>query len=553
MLSLALAMLLGFPERGCFDFEWKPYGIPQPCTENVPAGDAGTALFAEKWKLSLATAALAAAAWRLGRTGASAPKWIEAIKSAPERLELVAAFALRAPDDGDAEVIRGIEATKNPPAAARLLLKSYHHIGAVALWAIAHDPNPAELLDLPFVAGESLDGVVVGVRGTARVAKSPRAGAWADATLRAALHEGLLFYASELYLGLPAEVRARIDRGEDRRLSFRSDSRPSPGSDLRRSLAIALVATGHPAESRRLAAVASPESLRNELRNDCKIDLDGFALGGAAPEAFSLSVGLRTCRVPPATLLVLRPRLTGADLALVDRTLQWNPQRTEYTLLKVSKSSLRALAPRELDAIAESVRRDAALFTAAVPVPASPPQSAVDAGTPAALYTETAFVPPAGRAPEPCAAALPSGFSTVTSLKVKGGGCVAVAASQALDPTGEVSEGGYWLFRSTDGRTWGRGFYLGLRVYRPYHAVERASVLPLDKSMVRLVVERKELDEGTISFPPVAMQFKKESGPLILEAKWSDIARDLDRDGLTDLEEERMQLDPRNADTDGDG
>jgi hypothetical protein len=53
-------------------------------------------------------------------------------------------------------------------------------------------------------------------------------------------------------------------------------------------------------------------------------------------------------------------------------------------------------------------------------------------------------------------------------------------------------------------------------------------------------VSIRELDESSISFPPVALRAKREQDGLVLTIPFADLERDSDRDGPTDLAEERL-------------
>ena len=130
----------------------------------------------------------------------------------------------------------------------------------------------------------------------------------------------------------------------------------------------------------------------------------------------------------------------------------------------------------------------------------------------------------------------------------------AISISAELDPTGEVGQGGYWLHVSHDrGATWDRPLYLGLQQFQPY-VVPATSRLPMLKgSLLQLEVQVRELDPESISFPPVALSSKREADDLYIERSLDDLARDSDRDGLTDLLEDKLRTDPHSADTDGDG
>ncbi|MBV8515964.1 MAG: hypothetical protein JO197_01050 [Acidobacteria bacterium] len=140
-------------------------------------------------------------------------------------------------------------------------------------------------------------------------------------------------------------------------------------------------------------------------------------------------------------------------------------------------------------------------------------------------------------------------------MERRGNEVVAVTISSAVDPIGEVGLGGYWILRSTDGGTTWTPYYTGLRENMPY-VVARASTLPLfdgASDRLRIEVDVKELDTSSITFPPVGLRLKREEHGLFLEFPLAELTRDSDGDGLTDLLEERLTTDPRDADTDGDG
>lgn len=148
---------------------------------------------------------------------------------------------------------------------------------------------------------------------------------------------------------------------------------------------------------------------------------------------------------------------------------------------------------------------------------------------------------------------LPPGFWPVRAERL-GKRLVVLALSQRLDPVGEVSPGAYWLLTSSNGANSWTQVYLGLGEHRPWHAHEASKVPLLDeKDVVRLAVEEAPIREETISFPPVATQAPTVRENVVLEAKLSDLTRDSDGDGLTDLVEARLLLDPSKPDTDGDG
>lgn len=76
-------------------------------------------------------------------------------------------------------------------------------------------------------------------------------------------------------------------------------------------------------------------------------------------------------------------------------------------------------------------------------------------------------------------ASLPPGFQLIRAER-QGSRAVAISVSQALDPTGEVSRGGYWVHLSTDrGRHWARSMYTGLAERFPYVVEKRSPAVLL--------------------------------------------------------------------------
>ncbi len=128
------------------------------------------------------------------------------------------------------------------------------------------------------------------------------------------------------------------------------------------------------------------------------------------------------------------------------------------------------------------------------------------------------------------------------------------AASQRLDPAGELSEGAYWLLISQDdGSSWPDTIYTGLRINEPYVLVPEAAPLVLQEGTVRLKVLRHQLKHDSISFPPTGLAFETGSSPQLIEVPLEVLRLDTDGDSLPDIVEQRLLLDPTNADSDGDG
>jgi hypothetical protein len=129
---------------------------------------------------------------------------------------------------------------------------------------------------------------------------------------------------------------------------------------------------------------------------------------------------------------------------------------------------------------------------------------------------------------------------------------VGIAVTQDYDPMGEVGGGAYWIHLSRDrGTTW-QPIYTGLRDRFPY-VVRRESRLPiLSGDTVQLEVAIDEVDTETITFPPIDLGAKRHAEGLFVSAPVSELIRDTDSDGLTDLAEDALLTDFANADTDGD-
>lgn len=153
---------------------------------------------------------------------------------------------------------------------------------------------------------------------------------------------------------------------------------------------------------------------------------------------------------------------------------------------------------------------------------------------------------------------------------------LAISVSGHLDPRGEVSRGGYWANLSSDGGAqWTTPLYMGLAEGFPYvigHESRRPSskrrkdreapppavayslrVAPFKNGLIQVEAQVREIDESTITFPPVGLQPKRVLYNIYLEYPIEALTRDSDKDGLTDLYEEKIASDPYSDDTDKDG
>lgn len=114
-------------------------------------------------------------------------------------------------------------------------------------------------------------------------------------------------------------------------------------------------------------------------------------------------------------------------------------------------------------------------------------------------------------------------------------------------------EKGYWIALSNDnGKKWEQ-YYTGLTVNKNYY-LKSNSKIPLWKNSNTLQVEAAEVK--TISeriLPSKSEEFGAVRDSLAIQFDLSKITLDSDNDGLTNIVEEKMLLNPNNPDTDGDG
>jgi hypothetical protein len=127
-----------------------------------------------------------------------------------------------------------------------------------------------------------------------------------------------------------------------------------------------------------------------------------------------------------------------------------------------------------------------------------------------------------------------------------------VYQSSEYDLSGEVPAAGLWLALRRDGE-WQAPLYLGLQQHFPYVATSGSHLPLIANGRLQLEVRVEEIDKATITFPPVGLGYRREAKGLYLDASLADLSADRDHDGLTDIEEARLGLDPAKADSDGDG
>lgn len=133
-----------------------------------------------------------------------------------------------------------------------------------------------------------------------------------------------------------------------------------------------------------------------------------------------------------------------------------------------------------------------------------------------------------------------------------GGERVALFQSGEYDLPGEIPAYGLWLVR-TENNLWREPVYLGLQTMFPYVPTQGSALPLVQDGRLQIEMRVRELDPDTITFPPIGLGYLREEDGVVLTAALSDLEHDADLDGLTDIAERRLGLDPASADSDGDG
>ncbi len=532
MSSLLLLLLTARPHADCNQWFWERVELTPPCATKK-GGPPRAKDFEARWKLPAAAAKLAEHAWDLGKSSEAALAWVEVEKLAPNHLEPIAALLDRTEASG--QLIAALEASSQPEENGKTLVRKTGERVRVASWMMDRFPDGLAAVDSTGAFSDSYAlPLALRLRALRATAKETRPEVRAQVVaslLRQLLEDDFVRAPVQAYLAQPTEVRARLEKDEK----------------LAGPLALALLAEGKKDDAARLAKKRT--AFQPDERGRCTVDFEGLALAPVAPvkqppSSYQQRVGLRRCNLSGLTALLLRDHFPK-DTELIRREASWAHRRLERSTRGLPEDLAQPLAEWVKQAAAE-VAFEQARYGALGG--AADEQAAGEVKPPSNPWAEKPGAPAKGKSGK--CAALPRGFSLVTE-RSKGAECLAVAASQAIDPTGEVSWGGYWLFLTHQG-TWQRGWYLGLRMYRPY-ALTKDGELSIADGVVRVEAQRQEIDDSSITFPPVGTRFKSEGGTVTLEARWDELTKDSDHDGLTDLEEERLTLDPENPDTDGDG
>jgi hypothetical protein len=394
----------------------------------------------------------------------------------------------------------------------------------------------------------------------------------AEARLESLLRIGLAAEAIAMFEALPTEVRALVLDGSEQPVAYPNAGIPQsvPLQDLRLDLAAAFFLGGQSSRAGELrdSWLRSPHCRHGQPTCEAQSALLGELLRPAAADTFgAVAAALNREAGYPAlwarvlAALCLRGNLrpgasrflqTAADLLRVERITG-----DKLSCIAAWYSEPKARLDRAIDALVASLDADAGRLAER----SRPPARAV-------LRSISGLESPAFR-DRP----LPPGFAPIElsdkesyerlkelraihripaewnlhRVESVGDTRYAIVSRREGAP-----QGGLWVARSKAGAPWSQPLYLRIRGSSPY-SVRPASSLPLvseDGSQLQIEVdswEHREPPSMILRKPPV-----QHSG-LYLEIPFSAIEKDTDGDGLTDLLEDALGLDPLNSDTDGDG
>lgn len=368
--------------------------------------------------------------------------------------------------------------------------------------------------------------------------------------IEGALDAGLLQLAAETWMKLPATTRLQLSK---QRFARRYSHSLEDGGvneieegDRRPTLALALAAAGHLEEAKSISRPTPDAGPDDRDRDRTARDLANFRIADRRTEAWENALEARADDDLPAELLDVTLDWVSPYESLLEGEVEWALSEKGSRQLDDLPADVRARAEQARAIARERLRLRAAKLTPQLKEP--------DAGTVTLPTPPWPWVERRTPAPKNPTVPLPRlrGFWPIRAER-QGTRTVVLSASQRLDPTGEVSRGGFWLSVSTADGPWSH-VYLGFADHRPFTPRERSKVPLLDaKNVVRIEVDEAPIDDTTLSFPPVCTRAPTKRSGIFLETTLAKLELDTDGDGLSDLVEARMLLDPKSKDSDGDG
>jgi hypothetical protein len=156
--------------------------------------------------------------------------------------------------------------------------------------------------------------------------------------------------------------------------------------------------------------------------------------------------------------------------------------------------------------------------------------------------------------------ALPASISRISEIeqfwRVETAGSLVVVIGQIHSSGSWEEEGlsGVWVHVSQDdGKTWEAPLYTGLESGVHFLASTAPCVSRLDGDRLTLELWSIPIVDLGDDGQPLANDSGSREGRFAVDVPLSALRRDSDRDGLTDIVEEALLLNPRNRDSDGDG
>jgi hypothetical protein len=468
-------------------------------------------------------------------------------------LLITLAQVLAARDDFVGQILPLLRSEANAPAAIVRVATTAGYaqdLYAAALEIYRNDPELLQGMSQAHPFGAAFGPALIGARGLAlrptyRTLSADALATYADHQIDALLLAGRGNEALALFDLLPKAAQSRLLRlpGDD------------GYSDTRLGLAAAAALAGDESRARAVLKFATPA--RDDDRDfeaGLKI-LEASLQPRLTGDVFDVVVAAAQGRVAGTMSRLYAALLErGGYSSLAAEVLRDQARIAGYLeALEVTDTDAVALAAA-IAADAQSLRARARMLEPATPEGA-PLRQLLEAPRltyfrelpmPADIPISSAIVLDPGEAPL-------AGFVRPLRKEQSGSEIMVLGTSQIIDPVGEVASGAYWLLRSRDGGATWSAQYTGLRSGMPYVAVQHSHLPLVDGDHVHIEVEVKEIDLDSITFPPIALQTKREQSGLYVDFAWDDLTRDSDNDGVTDLVEERLVLDPNDADTDDDG
>ncbi len=386
---------------------------------------------------------------------------------------------------------------------------------------------------------------------------------------------------------LPSEIRAAALRPDRPAVTIQVDGLEvsldgdRPDDALRIALAAGYAAAGRDAEARSLIASSALEAARRNLKcretpspeercaqhdgNAALLILDfylnrrgddpylaaEYAFGSGGFRQLPVALAEVECRLfaDPQYSEICDDARRNQRMAAVEDRHAFQPETGARALAAIDRLALPGLAGMRTD-----LRAALTAFGGSTKPAVRTNRASIDPEPPFIAQP----LPATYRGPRPEAASWPKGIAQLPEgympvrLDRSGQQVTAISISQNLDPTGEVTGGGYWVHLSDDGgKHWQAPLYTGLAQAFPY-VVPGSSRMPLrDGDTLNLEVEVSLLDTASITYPPIGTRTRKSEKDLYVRLPLADLRRDTNGDGIADVVAQHLLIDaaPREGGT----